>query len=158
MIKGCQSGSCQIFTDNSHVYGRHADLLPMRTSAFSAAGARISEKSLNVTGVKITVANTKARISNLGYSAGPIIVLLVTLVVGFLNPHAFENNDFLFWILFFGVLWLLVYGADPLKNAEAITACHKEETIKFLKSSASSVETPPSGERFDFATRKWVPR
>ena len=103
--------------------------------------------------MKITVANTKARISTLGYSAGPVIVLLVTLVVGFLNPHAFENNDFIFLILFFGILWLLIYGADPLKNAAAITACHKEETIKVLKSSASSVETPSSGERFDFATR-----
>jgi len=102
--------------------------------------------------------NTKARISTLGYSAGPVIVLLVTLVVGFLNPQAFENNDFIFLILFFGILWLLIYGADPLKNAAAITACHKEDTIKVLKSSASSVGTPPSGERFDFATRKWVPR
>jgi hypothetical protein len=107
--------------------------------------------------MKIAATSIKAQISSLGYSAGPIVGMLVIFVVGIFKPHTFENNDFIFWILFFGILWLLHYGANPLKKAAEITASHKDRTaIKVLSTSVPSVEMS-SVERFDFATQKWVP-
>ena len=107
--------------------------------------------------MKITAASIKAQISTLGYSAGPIVGMLVIFVIGIFKPHTFENNDFIFWILFLGILWLLLYGADPLKKAAEIIAIHNDRTaIKVLSTSVPPLEMS-SVERFDFATQKWVP-
>jgi hypothetical protein len=75
--------------------------------------------------VKITVTHLKARISTLGHRAGPIIALLGALVVGLFTPSAFENDYFILLILFFGILWVLIYGAGPLKTDAATTVSPK---------------------------------
>ena len=90
-------------------------------------------------------------------NAVKIILELVIFVIGIFKPHTFENNDFFFWILFLGILWLLLYGADPLKKATEITAIHNDRTaIKVLSTSVPPLEMS-SVERFVFATQKWVP-
>jgi len=78
--------------------------------------------------MKISITHLKAQISTLGYSVGPIIILLVASGVGLLNPRAFQDDDFIFLILYCGIVWLLIYGADPLRKAEANTPSDKERT------------------------------
>lgn len=84
--------------------------------------------------MKITVANIKAQISTLIRNAGPITGLLLALIVGFFNPHAFENDYFVLLILFFVILWALTHGGKRMKTA----AIRREHTaVKVLKPSAS---------------------
>jgi hypothetical protein len=90
--------------------------------------------------MKTAVAHLKTRLSSLGYSVGPIILLLVGATTGFLNPQSLDNNDFVFSILFCGIIWLLVYGADPLRKAGASTVNDKKPGIKPLKPSVSSIK------------------
>ena len=83
--------------------------------------------------MKLAVAHTKTRIATLGPKMG----LVVSLVVGFFNPHAFENDYFISLILLLGILGVLIHDADPSKNATVITARHQAPTnLKPLQPSA----------------------
>jgi hypothetical protein len=90
-------------------------------SAFSVLGEN------RLWSMKITVAHLKTQISALGKSGGPKIGLAITLIVGFFNPHLFENDYFIWLILLLGILGVLIHDADPSKNAAvAIAASGKE--------------------------------
>jgi hypothetical protein len=96
--------------------------------------------------MKITVAHIKTQISALGKSGGPKIGLVISLVVGFFNPHVFENDYFILLILLLGILGVLIHDADPSKHTAAIAASDKEPAaLKTLKASASLAERPASG-------------
>jgi hypothetical membrane protein len=105
-----------------------------------------------VSGIKQIITSLKVQIPTLGYGLGPITGLLVALLVGVFNPHAFENDYFVILILFFGIFWMLFYGAGPLKN----DAADNGTDIKALKLSAFCCETR-SGEKFDLATQNSAP-
>jgi hypothetical protein len=84
--------------------------------------------------MKITAAHIKTPISALGKSGGPKIGLVISLVVGFFNPHVFEDDYFILLILLLGILGVLIHDADPSKNAAAIAASDKESaTLKTVK-------------------------
>jgi hypothetical protein len=73
-----------------------------------------------VSGIRqITSSRLKNHFGTLGYGVGPLVGLLAALVVGFFNPQAFDNDYFVILILFFGIFWMLFYGAGPLKNDDA---------------------------------------
>jgi hypothetical protein len=78
--------------------------------------------------MKIIAAHLKSKIATLGQSGRPKIGLVISLVVGFFNPRAFENDYFILLILLFGILGLLIHDADPQENAAAITASHRRPT------------------------------
>jgi hypothetical protein len=88
-------------------------------------------------GSRPTIGSLKANLGTLGYGAGPIIGLLAASSVGFLNPQAFENDYFVILILFFGIFWMLFYGAGPSKNDDS----GKSATIKDLNPLALWSET-----------------
>ena len=96
--------------------------------------------------MKITAAHIKTQIPALGKSGGPKIGLVISLVVGFFNPHVFENDYFILLILLLGILGVLIHDADPSKNAAALAASDKEPAaLKTLKASASLAERRASG-------------
>jgi hypothetical protein len=86
--------------------------------------------------MKITAAHFKTRISALRKSSGPKIGLVISLAVGFFNPHVFENDYFILLILLLGILGVLIHDADPAKNAAVMTAsekeCERPEALKGL--------------------------
>jgi hypothetical protein len=114
-----------LFLNNAYFYGNYAEKFGMRRR--SASRGRETVPS-----IKQTISSLKVQIPTLGYCVGPIIGLLVAFVVGFFNPHAFENDYFVILILFFGIFWMLFYGAGPLKN----DAVDNGTAIEALKPSA----------------------
>ena len=75
--------------------------------------------------MKIVAAHIKSKIATLGKSGRPKIGLVISLVVGFFNPRAFENDYFIVLILLLGILGLLIHDADSQENAAAVTARHQ---------------------------------
>ena len=90
-----------------------------------------------VSGFRQTISGLKDHLGALGYGVGPVIGLLAALVVGFFNPQAFDNDYFVILILFFGIFWILFYGAGPLKNDDD----NNSTTIKRLKPLTLRTET-----------------
>jgi hypothetical protein len=104
-----------------------------------------------VSGITQTISCLKDQLGMLGYGVGPVVGLLAALVVGFFNPQAFDNDYFVILILFFGIFWMLFYGAGPLKNDDA----DNSTTIKGLKpltlrsetKSAANLNSRPKNRR-----------
>jgi hypothetical protein len=118
--------------DNTKYYGDYDDLAHIANKR----NFRCLEKESPFS-VKIAVAHLKTRIATVGQSFGPKMGLVISLVVGFCNPHVFENDYFILLILLLGILGVLIHDADPPKNATVITAGHQEPTnLKTLKPSA----------------------
>ncbi len=81
-----------------------------------------------VSGIRQTISCLREHVGTLGYGVGPVVGFLAAVVVGFYNPQAFDNDYFVILILFFGIFWMLFYGAGPLKNDDADNSA----TIKSL--------------------------
>jgi hypothetical protein len=94
--------------------------------------------------MKMNAAEIKTQMSALRKSGGPKIGLVTSLLVGFFNPHVFENDYFILLILLLGILGVLIHDADPSKNDDAaIAASHNESAgLKTVKASSPLAEGP----------------
>ena len=102
-----------------------------------------------VSGITQTISCLKDHLGMLGYGVGPVVGLLAALVVGFFNPQAFDNDYFVILILFFGIFWMLFYGAGPLKNDDAdnSTTSLKSLTLRSETKSDENLNSRPKNRR-----------